>query len=69
MCSGAPVLPAYIAGKPRLFRRLHCYFGQPFTAAQQAGGGVSREMIQAVMADITARYQSMAQDHLAATAR
>ena len=67
--SGAPMLPAYIAGKPQLFRRLHCYFGQPFKAVQQAGGGVSRDMIQAVMADITARYQSMAQDHLAATAR
>lgn len=64
--SGAPILPAYIAGKPRLFRRLHCYYGEPFTVAPPAGGGVNREAIDAVMADITARYRAMAEKHLAA---
>lgn len=67
--SGAPILPAYIAGKPRLFRRLHCYYGAPFSLAEHAKGGVNREAIDAALADIAARYRQMEREHLAAVAR
>lgn len=66
--SGVPVLPAYIAGVPGFFRRIHCYFGEPFTVEAPAHGGVNREAVDAVMADITDRYRAMERAHLAAQA-
>lgn len=28
-----PILPAYISGKPKLFRLVHCYYGEPFSVS------------------------------------
>ncbi len=67
--SGVPILPVFIASKPRPFKRVHCYYGEPFVARVPAQGGVNREAVEAVMADITARYRAMAQAHAASAAR
>lgn len=67
--SGVPILPVYIAAKARPFRRVDCYYGEPFIAALPAQGGVNREAVEAVMADITARYRAMAEAHAASIAR
>lgn len=67
--SGAPILPAYITAKARPFRRVDCYYGEPFTARAPEQGGVNREAVEAVLADITARYRAMAEAHAASAAR
>ena len=40
--SGARLLPAYIAGKPGLFRRTHVYYGEPFSVKDIAARGINR---------------------------
>ena len=59
----APILPAYITPKPGFFRRVDCYYGKPFTVNELANGQVNREAVDAVMAEITRRYQAMAAAH------
>ncbi len=58
-----PILPAYVSGKPRFFRRTDCYYGKPFTAADIARKGVNRETIGELMGKITALYRDMALAH------
>lgn len=60
-----PILPAFVAGKPKLFRRVDCYYGEPFTVDEIAKGTINRDAVDAVMADITRRYHSMAAAHAA----
>ena len=60
-----PVLPAYITGKPKLFKAIDCYFGEPFTLRDLAQGGVNREAVETAMARIAARYREMAETHRA----
>ena len=64
-----PILPAYIAGKPKLFRTLDCYYGEPFTVEKIANGNVNREAVEAVLAMITERYRQMEATHGAICAR
>ena len=63
--SGAPILPAYITGKPRWFRPIDCYYGEPFSVAEIAARGVNREACDEVMRRITALYRDMAATHTA----
>ena len=63
--SGAPILPAYITGKPRWFRPIDCYYGEPFSVAEIAAGGINREACDEVMRRIAALYRDMAAEHTA----
>ena len=61
----AVLLPAYVAGKPGLFRKVDCYFGEPFSVAEIAAGGINREACDTVLQRITALYAEMAETHAA----
>ena len=67
--SGAPILPAYIIGKPRWFRPIDCYYGEPFSVAEIAARGINREACDEVMRRITALYRDMAATHAARQAK
>ena len=60
-----PILPAYITSKPKFFRPIDCYYGEPFSVADIAEGGVNREACEQVMAKIVALYRDMAAAHSA----
>ena len=63
--SGARILPAYIAGKPGLFRRTHVYYGLPFSVKDIAARGVNREACQEVMERIRQVYAALEKEHAA----
>ncbi len=63
--SGAKLLPAYITGKPKLFRRTHVYYGLPFSVKDIAGRGVNREACQEVMERIQQVYLELEQEYAA----
>ncbi len=63
---GVPLLPAYLTGKMRLFRRTDCYYGKPFSVAEIAAKGINRETCEEVLSLITALYRDMALAHRAA---
>ena len=63
--SGARILPAYIAGKPGLFRRTHVYYGLPFSVKDIAARGVNREACQEVMERIQQVYAALEKEHAA----
>lgn len=57
--SGAPILPAYLSGKPRLLRRIHVYYGQPVYVQDIAAKGVSKETCAEVMERIRQAYLTL----------
>ena len=57
--SGAPLLPAYISDKPRLFRRTHVYYADPIYVKDIAQKGVNKEACAEVMERINASYHAM----------
>ena len=59
-----PILPAYISGKPKLFRTIHCYYGEPFSVSDIAKQGITKETCDEVLTKIVERYQEMAQAHV-----
>lgn len=61
--SGATLLPAYIAGKPKLFRRLHVYYGQPFSVKDIAKDGVNKEACDAVLERIRKTFRELVKEH------
>lgn len=61
--SGARLLPAYIAGKPRLFRTTHVYFHEPVSVKDIAAKGINKEACDAVSERITAIYREMIAGH------
>ena len=63
----AKLLPAYIAGKPRLFRRVHVYYGQPISLADIAQKGVNKESCEEVLERIRQVYRQMVADAPGAT--
>lgn len=68
LLSGAKLLPAYITGRPRLFRPIHLYYSQPVSLADLAAQGVNKESCDAVMQRITDLYQDMVAQHQQAVA-
>ena len=62
---GVPILPAYVAGRPGLFRRVDCYYGEPFSVAEIAAKGVNRDTCEEVLALIRSIYQAMEEAHRA----
>jgi len=61
--SNVSILPVYISGKPRFFRPIDCYYGEPFSLAEIAAKGVNKETCEEVLAQITALYRDMAEKH------
>ena len=58
------MLPAYIASKPRLLKKTHVYFGDPFSISDIKG--VNKEACDEVMARIGAAYTRLIAEHEAA---
>lgn len=58
--SGVPMIPVYLTGRARLFRRIHCYVGEPIPMDDLREAGINRETCQALTERITARYRQMA---------
>jgi len=63
LLGNATILPAYVTAKPRLFHRVDCYYGEPFTVRDIAAKGVNRETCDEVLQKITALYRKMAQQY------
>lgn len=61
--SNVPILPVYISGKPKFFRPIDCYYGEPFSLAEIATKGVNKETCEEVLTRITALYRVMAEKH------
>ncbi len=61
--SGTKLLPAYIAGKPRLFRRMDVYFGQPFDVKDIAARGVNKEACAETLERIRKIYRDLVEEH------
>ncbi|MCE5343361.1 MAG: (d)CMP kinase [Eubacteriales bacterium] len=55
-----PLLPVYISQRPRLFKRIECYYGKPFAVSDIAQKGTNREACEEVLAKITLLYRDMA---------
>ncbi len=59
----APILPAYITGKPRFLRPIDCYFGEPFSVSDIAEGGVNKEACERAMERIRQVYGALVAQH------
>ena len=65
--SGARLLPAYIAGRPGLFRRTHVYYGEPFSVKDIAARGINREACREVLERIQEVYLALEQEAVSYT--
>ncbi len=61
--AGVRLLPAYISGKPRLFRSVHVYYGEPLSIRDIAGSGVNKEACDEVMKRVAGAYQTLMREH------
>lgn len=61
--AGVRLLPAYISGRPRLFRRVHVYYGEPLSIRDIAGNGVNKEACDEVMKRVAGAYQTLMREH------
>jgi len=61
--SRARILPAYIAGKPRLFRTTHVYYHEPVSVSDIAAKGINKDTCDEVMERIAAIYREMVARH------
>ena len=61
--SGAPILPAYIQSKPRLFRRTDCYFGEAFTVSDIKAKGINKETADEVRERIRGIYRDFVREN------
>lgn len=57
--SGVPMIPLYIGGKPRLFRRLDVRVGDPIAMDDLRERGVNRETCEELLARITETYRAL----------
>lgn len=61
--SKAKLLPAYISGTPKLFKRIHVYFHDPISIADIAAKGVNKDTCDEVMERIALAYREMVAEH------
>lgn len=61
--SCVPLIPVYIAGKVKLFRRLHVYVGEPIPTEDLREQGVNRETCELLLRRITETYAQMHEAH------
>lgn len=59
----APLLPAYMTGKLRLFRTTHLYYGQPISVSELAAKGINKENCDELLETIRKTYRDMVQQH------
>ena len=57
--SGVPMIPLYIGGKPRLFRRLDVRVGDPIAMDDLRERGVNRDTCEELLARITETYRAL----------
>ena len=57
--SGVPMIPLYIGGKPRLFRRLDVRVGDPIAMDDLRARGVNRDTCEELLARITETYRAL----------
>ena len=57
--SGVPMIPLYIGGKPRLFRRLDERVGDPIAMDDLRERGVNRDTCEELLARITETYRAL----------
>lgn len=57
------LLPAYVSGKPRLFRPIHLYYGKPISLKDIAAKGVNKESCDEVLERIRTTYRQMVAAH------
>ena len=57
--SGVPMIPLYIGGKPRLFRRLDVRVGDPIVMDDLRERGVNRDTCEELLARITETYRAL----------
>lgn len=57
--SGVPLIPVYIDGKPRLFRRLNVRVGDAIPMDDLRQQGVNKETCQVLLERITAAYRTL----------
>ena len=58
-----PLLPAYVSGKPKLFRRIHCYYGDPICVEALAARGAGKENSEALLDLIRETYEKFVREH------
>ena len=61
--SKAPLIPAYMTAKPRLFRRIHLYYGAPIQTAALAEKGINKETCDELLENIRQCYRDMVQKY------
>ena len=61
--SRVPLIPVYITGKLKLFRRLHVYVGEAIPTEDLREEGVNRETCEKLMQRITQTYAAMQEAH------
>ncbi|MBQ8555797.1 MAG: 1-acyl-sn-glycerol-3-phosphate acyltransferase [Clostridia bacterium] len=61
--SRVPLIPIYITGKLKLFRKTDVYVGEPIPMDDLREQGVNKESCEALLARITAIYADMAKAH------
>jgi len=57
--SRVPLIPLYITGKLKLFRRLHVYVGEPIVTEDLREQGVNKETCDMLLKRITSCYADM----------
>lgn len=61
--SRVPIMPIYITGKVKLFRRLHVYVGEEIPTEDLRAQGVNRETCELLLQRITQTYADMHAAH------
>jgi len=59
----APLLPAYMTSKLRLFRTTHLYYGQPISVSELAARGINKENCEELLETIRKTYRDMVAKH------
>ncbi|MEA5014960.1 MAG: lysophospholipid acyltransferase family protein [Candidatus Limiplasma sp.] len=58
-----PLLPVLISRPPRLFKRAHCYYGDPIRVDELAAAGIDKANCDRLLALITQTYEGMVAAH------
>ncbi len=61
--ANVPMLPAYISARPRLFRRVDCYYGDPIAMDAFAAGGVDKANCDKLLGVIRETYEDLRREH------
>ncbi len=65
----APLLPVFISDKPRLFRRIDCYYGQPVLVDELAAAGIDKPNCDRLLDRISRIYEGFLAEHEQTTSK